>query len=124
HSNDLIAHVVANARALAAQVRVSIADLQARVRALSAGVDGVRQRLDARSTAMLAAIDLAIDRAKLALDKLDPLLANVAVIGDRLARGEGSIGRLMTDPEFPEDAKELGKILKRQPWKIIARPPD
>jgi hypothetical protein len=29
----------------------------------------------------------------------------------------------MKDPEFPEDAKELGKILKRQPWKIIGRPP-
>jgi hypothetical protein len=29
----------------------------------------------------------------------------------------------MNDPEFPEDAKELGKILKRQPWKVINRPP-
>ena len=28
----------------------------------------------------------------------------------------------MHDPEFPEDAKELGKILKRQPWKLIDHP--
>jgi hypothetical protein len=30
----------------------------------------------------------------------------------------------MQDPEFPEGAKDLGKIMKRQPWKIIARPHD
>jgi hypothetical protein len=31
---------------------------------------------------------------------------------------------LMRDPEFPEDAKDLGKILKRQFWKILERPHD
>ena len=35
---------------------------------------------------------------------------------------KGSLMKLMHDPEFPEDAKELGKIMKRQPWKIINHP--
>ena len=58
------------------------------------------------------------------LDQVEPLLAKVDDISGRLARGEGSLGLLMKDPEFPEDAKELGKILKRQPWKVIAKPKD
>jgi hypothetical protein len=52
------------------------------------------------------------------------LLAKVAEINARIARGEGSLGKLMKDPEFPEDAKALGKIMKRQPWRIIQRPAD
>jgi hypothetical protein len=59
-----------------------------------------------------------------ALDKVDPLLAMVREIIGRLERGEGSLGRLSRDPEFPEDTKELGKILKRQPWKILGKPED
>ena len=43
---------------------------------------------------------------------------------DIIARGEGTIGRIQHDPEFPEDAKELGKILKRTPWRVIGHPQD
>jgi hypothetical protein len=59
-----------------------------------------------------------------ALDKIDPLLARLDELGERIARGEGSVGRLIGDPEFPEDAKDLGKIMKRQFWKILERPAD
>ena len=69
----------------------------------------------ARGQAVLAQI-------KEAIAKVDPLLAKVEEINQRIARGEGSLGRLMNDPEFPEDAKELGKILKRHPWRVIDRP--
>lgn len=63
-----------------------------------------------------------LGRVRAAIDKVDPLLAVVDDISSRMARGEGSLGRLMKDPEFPEDAKELGKILKRRPWRIIVKP--
>jgi hypothetical protein len=29
----------------------------------------------------------------------------------------------MTDPEFSDDAKAVGKYIKRHPWKILERPP-
>ena len=69
-------------------------------------------------------LDAALARARAVIEQVDPLLAKVEEINGRLARGEGSLGLLMHDPEFPEDAKELGKILKRQPWKVIAKPKD
>jgi ABC-type transporter Mla subunit MlaD len=73
----------------------------------------------------------AIARAKVAVSSLqslvahvDPVLANVDALVAILARGEGSLLRIMTDPEFPEDTKELGKILKRTPWRTISHPFD
>jgi hypothetical protein len=112
------------ARAVVAQARASLEILRARATALQASIDVARGRLDTKGAKALATIELAIDRGRAALAKLDPMLATIADIQDRLARGEGSLGRLAQDPEFPEDAKELGKILKRQPWKIVGHPQD
>lgn len=110
------------ARATLAQARATLAALAPRLDALLASTDALRQRAGDRGGAALAALELAIARGRAAIDALDPLLANLDLVRDRLERGEGSLGRLLTDPEFPEDTKELGKILKRQPWKVIARP--
>jgi len=30
--------------------------------------------------------------------------------------------KLANDPEFPEDARELGKVLKRHPWRVLEHP--
>jgi len=117
-----IGALIDRARGLVAEAKVSLAMLQAEARALMASVAGLRGRIDTKGVATLAAIDRAIAQARAAIDKIDPLLANIKVVQDRIARGEGSLLRMMRDPEFPEDAKELGKILKRQPWKIISRP--
>jgi hypothetical protein len=66
----------------------------------------------------------AFAQLRAALDKIDPLLAMIDELGDRIARGEGSLGRLMTDPEFSDDARDLGKVMKRHPWKFLERPKD
>jgi len=114
--------MVKHARTTLAQARVTIDLVAPEVDALAASVTRVRGRLDA--TDPVARLDATIARVRSALDKVEPLLAQVDAVGDRFAKGEGSLGRLMHDPEFPEDAKELGKIMKRQPWKVIARPKD
>ena len=80
----------------------------------------VRKSCTARTSSWL----IAIERMRAAAAKIEPMLAVVDQINQRLARGEGTLGRLSRDPEFPEDAKELGKILKRQPWRIFGRPND
>ncbi|MEO8706483.1 MAG: MlaD family protein [Kofleriaceae bacterium] len=119
-----ISAVLERGRATIAQVRRTLDLLAERATLLAASVDKVRARLGERGPAAIAQVELAIARVRAAMAKIDPLLAKLADINARIARGEGSIGKLATDPEFPEDAKDLGKIMKREPWKIFARPPN
>jgi len=103
------------------QARRTIATLRTSANVLSASVTALRARLGTRGVQLVDRIELAIDRVRKAIDRVDPLLAQVQALQAQIARG--SILKLMNDPEFPEDAKELGKILKRQPWTILQRPP-
>ncbi len=110
----------ANARALVGTLRDVIDRLSPVAARLEADASRVRDHVVAHDPAGRMTEVLAKVRA--AIDKVDPLLATVDDLAARFARHEGSIGRLMNDPEFPEDAKELGKILKRRPWRVIAKP--
>ena len=114
--------LVDHARTTVAHARAAIANLRAQLDALQVAVDQLRARIDAKSPQLAARLDDAIARGKSALDKVDPMLAVVAEIVDRVQRGEGTVGKLANDPEFPEDAKELGKIMKREPWRIVGHP--
>ncbi len=119
-----MAAMVDRLRATIAQGKAMLASLETHADALRAAIATASGHVDGKGAATLAAIDRAIERTRAAIDKIDPLLAQVQALNDRLARGEGSLGRLMKDPEFPEDAKELGKILKRKPWRIFLHAPD
>jgi phospholipid/cholesterol/gamma-HCH transport system substrate-binding protein len=104
------------------QARTSIAKLRTSADALAASIAVVRARLGAKGGQLFDKVDFAIARVREAIAKADPLLAQLEALEVHIARGEGSLLKLARDPEFPEDAKALGKILKRQPWKIIDRP--
>ena len=103
--------------------RETIAKLRTSAQALGTSFAALRTRLNTRGAEAFDRIEAAIARVRAAIEKIDPLLAQIEALEQHIARGEGSLLKLMKDPEFPEDAKELGKILKRQPWKIIGRPP-
>lgn len=115
-----------------AQLRATIGDARREVARLRAALD----RLAPRGDAVVAAIarirghvaalraERAIDAMRAALAMVDPLLGRLEELGARIASGEGSLGRLMADPEFADDAKDLGKIMKRHPWRILERPKD
>lgn len=45
--------------------------------------------------------------------------ADTRQIVARIKRGEGTVGKLMTDREMYDDLKELLRQIKRKPWKII-----
>ncbi len=81
-------------------------------------------RLNAGAQRMTAQVHIATTALRKLMERVEPVLANIEGAAQMLARGEGSLIRLMTDPEFPEDTKELGKILKRTPWRIIGHPSD
>ncbi len=104
------------------QARASIAKLRVSADMLDASLDVLRARLGGKGAEAIEHVQIAIDRVRAMILKVDPLLASVDAIQLRIERGEGSLLKLARDPEFPEDAKELGKILKRQPWKLLDRP--
>jgi ABC-type transporter Mla subunit MlaD len=114
--------MVRDARAAVAEIRAAIDLLGPRAAAIAADLARVRGHLATADP--IARGEQAIVQLRAALDKIDPVLARLDELGARIAAGEGSIGRLIQDPEFPEDAKDLGKLMKRHPWNIIARPPD
>jgi phospholipid/cholesterol/gamma-HCH transport system substrate-binding protein len=113
---------ISTARTTLAQARTAIDKLQPLAAQLRGDVSRIAGTVAAQDPS--AKLDALLAQARIAIDKLDPLLAKVEEISGRIARGEGSLGRLMKDPEFPEDAKELGKVLKRHPWRIIGKPKD
>ena len=117
----LQATVVAS-RAMLAHARTVLDELGAKAKTLTASTDALRARLGDKGAALVASAEQAIERIRAAIDKIDPLLAKVEDINARIARGEGSLAKLARDPEFPEDAKALGKELKRHPWRVIQRP--
>ncbi|HTJ45738.1 MAG TPA: MlaD family protein [Kofleriaceae bacterium] len=103
--------------------RKSLALVRARATLVASAFDRIR--------AHAATGGAGLDRLRAALAdfdrtaaKLDHALAQAQALADAFARGEGSIARLANDPEFPEDAKELGRILKNQPWRVVGHPVD
>lgn len=114
--------VAGRAQATWRRASASAAELFALIEALRAELARVQAQLAAAApSAELAALLAQLDvlGAKLAVVE-----GNARVIAERWQRREGTLGRLLSDPEFPEDAKELGKILKRQPWRIFGHPDD
>lgn len=119
---DRISKVMDEGGDFVTQARTTMAQVRASADELGAGLDGLKARLGTKGAEAIEHVEQAIDRVKAAIDKVDPLLAQVQELQASLERGDGSLMKLMHDPEFPEDAKELGKILKRQPWKLIDHP--
>jgi ABC-type transporter Mla subunit MlaD len=117
-----LGEVLDRTRAVVASARGSLGKLDASATGLRVAIESLRTRLGTKGSAAVDAVELAIDRVKADIAKVDPLLAQVDALNQALARGDGTMMKLMHDPEFPEEAKELGKIMKRQPWKIIDRP--
>jgi hypothetical protein len=119
-----IAHaqrLVHQASQLLEQARTSLAGMEQQLNLLR-GPE--LARLSAGGQRIVAQAQTAISAMRRTFDQVAPVMANIDGAAQMLARGEGSLMRLMTDPEFPEDTKELGKILKRTPWRIVSRPPD
>jgi ABC-type transporter Mla subunit MlaD len=118
---------LARLRATLDDARATLGVLRAAVDRLAPGVatltaDLARVRGHVASTEPRVRAEQTIAAIRAALDKLDPLVADAAVLAERVANGEGSVLRLIRDPEFPEDAKDLGKVIKRHPWRILEHP--
>jgi hypothetical protein len=117
---DRFDHVLDEGGGMIRTARTSLAKLRESADMLGASLDALKGRLGTKGSEAVAHVEEAIDRVKAAIDKIDPLLKQAQELQASLENG--SLMKLMHDPEFPEDAKELGKILKRHPWRIFDRP--
>jgi ABC-type transporter Mla subunit MlaD len=118
-----ISEVIAATEAFAENARATLAQLGPSVEALRARLDRLRGRFDSKGNDLIAAVELAIDQIQADLAKIDPLLAQLTAVRASIENGDGSILKIMRDPEFPEATKDLGRYLKTHPWKLIDRPP-
>ena len=119
-----ISALAGRARAGLAQMGVSIGAVRARMTRLMDSLARVRDRLETARPGLERKIRTALLAADRAFAKVDDVRAKVQDLMGIIARGEGTIGKISSDPEFPEDAKELGKILKRAPWRVVGHPQD
>jgi len=56
------------------------------------------------------------------LARLEKVVQSVEELSQEVQSGLGTIGALMNDKEFSDDAKSLGRYIKRHPWKFLTRP--
>lgn len=121
---DEVIALVARARRTMDEIAASTAILRVRLDELGKAIDRVRDQIEEARPGLEKKIKEALASMDTALAKVETLSKKVADLMGIVERGEGTIGRIQNDPEFPEDAKELGKILKRTPWRVVGHPQD
>lgn len=104
--------------------RAAVTRVRAAADALMKDLDRVQQQAGAAAPDAIARLRTVLEDADKIMAKVDKMLAGTRELLAIIERGEGSMMKLSRDPEFPEDAKALGKILKRSPWRIIGHPED
>jgi hypothetical protein len=119
-----LAALMGRARVALDQIRLTTRQLRVRLAEIDEDFARMRGRLDVAAPGLELKVRLALRATDNALERFDRLQTKVADLMGVIERGEGTIGRIANDPEFPEDAKELGKILKRTPMRVIGHPQD
>jgi ABC-type transporter Mla subunit MlaD len=113
-----IASLAERTETTAARLGAEIANMRARMGMLAAAMGRLGERIPDDLRERFAR---ALYTAEASLAKAQRTLATARELAAMVARGEGTVGALLYDPEFPEEAKELGRIIKRQPWKLLGR---
>jgi ABC-type transporter Mla subunit MlaD len=116
--------LMASANLVVAHLQTELSNIDQQLKALQGNANSGLVKLDAAASKLVARAREVIAEVKSVMDRVGPAMANAEQLAQMLARGEGTIMRLMTDPEFPEDSRDLGKILKRTPWRVVGHAPD
>jgi ABC-type transporter Mla subunit MlaD len=121
---DELGALADRARATLDLATASAARLGDKIDVLVAELGRMRDRMEEAVPGLEAKIRKALSLASGAFAKIERVRAKVDELAGMVERGEGTLGRIQTDPEFPEDAKELGRILKQNPWRVLGHPQD
>ena len=109
----------ARLQALSERVRAEVERLRARTDALAARVARIRDRLD---PALRRQLDAALAAADQATRRVQDAVEDATALVEMVARGEGSLGALLADPELGDDVKAALRIMKQQPWRLLGKP--
>lgn len=114
-----LSRLTSDAQAVGVRLDRSMDDIRRRLHILGGELVRMRSRIPAdtfdRLQGIRERVNASLVKAQLIVDQTRELL-------DIVRRGEGTIGALWNDPEFPEHAKGLGRVIKRNPWRLIGRP--
>jgi phospholipid/cholesterol/gamma-HCH transport system substrate-binding protein len=117
--SDLVA-VTERARLTLARTQVLVAEIRARATTATDTLARIQRQippdLGDRVAATLATLERALERTQRTMATLGELMAMIE-------RGQGTVGALLRDPELFDDAKALGRMLKNNPWRVVAPPP-
>jgi hypothetical protein len=98
----------------------------AQAREAQAGIMQLRAELDRIGGLIPPDLAPKFELVKRRLDanliRIEKMLGDVGHMLAKLERGEGTLGAIANDPEFSDDARGLGKILKREPWRLFGHP--
>jgi uncharacterized small protein (DUF1192 family) len=111
--------VLDGARALQKQLDLISTDLQTHIALLQAEFARLGAAAPPDLRDKIAAIAASTEVVK---QRVDLLNARVRALVAGVAAGDGAIGSIANDPELLDDAKQLGKTLKRNPWKVLVPP--
>lgn len=64
----------------------------------------------------------AATRARIAAARVERIADRLRELSSLIEHGQGTVGALLNDPAFSDEAKALGKHIKSQPWLLIGRP--
>jgi ABC-type transporter Mla subunit MlaD len=111
--------LVDSARRLGKRALTQSQRLEGQLHQLSTQIQNLQTQLGPELSAKLTAF---YEEAQNDLQILTQTLAQLEALKEGIALGQGTVGALINDPEFSDDAKQLGRYLKRHPWKLITKP--
>jgi phospholipid/cholesterol/gamma-HCH transport system substrate-binding protein len=111
--------VVGEAGRVLGRIRAELGATGGTLDLLLTDVDRIRARIPGDLVDRLVA---SAAGARAALARLERTIAVGQELIARVRGGQGTVGALLNDPEFIDDAKKLGKIIKREPWRVLGHP--
>lgn len=115
-SRQRVEAIAGRAEAVAGRLEAALAPMERDIDGVVADVRRLRGAVPASS---LLKARLAVHRARELAARAKKIAAATRALAAAVRRGEGTVGALLYDPEFINEAKELGKIIKRHPWRLL-----
>lgn len=113
--------LIEHARTVVVRVEVALDELEARADAFLAAIDQAGSSIP---PGLRGKIDRAVLSFEGALRGADVLATQLRGVLDDAVNGTGTLAALGRDLELIDDMKEMTKMMKRAPWRVIGRPSD